>query len=150
MWPDTMPGMPQPPYIRDSEGVVRQGATLSPDAVALPQLSGVDLSFIRIDHQTRLQFEDVEVVIESPFTLTAGGVTASMDEREDLGPLLALYPDTLVSMSVGSDCRLRVSFVSGASIEVPADPQYEAWQVVGPGAALVVCQPGGEGLSCWT
>lgn len=142
--------MPQLPYIQDSEGVVREGARLSPGAVALPELSGVDLSYIRIDHQTRLQFEDVEVVLEGPFLLTVGGVTVSLDEKEDLGPLLVLYPDTLASLSVGSDCTLRVTFMSGASIEVPADPQYEAWQVVGPGAALVVCEPGGEALSCWT
>jgi len=116
----------------------------------LPELSGVDLSFIRIDHQTRLQFEPVEVVIESPFTLKSGDVSASLDGREELGPLLALYPDTLMSLSVGSDCTLRMTFASGASIEVPADPHYEAWQVVGPAGALVVCQPGGEGLACWT
>ena len=61
-----MPGMPQPPYIQDSDGVVREGVSLRPDEIVLPELSGIDLSFIRIDHQTRLQFEDVEVVIESP------------------------------------------------------------------------------------
>jgi hypothetical protein len=142
--------MPQQPHIRDSEGVVREGASLRPDEIALTELSGVDLSFIRIDHQTRLQFEDVEVVIESPFTLTSRDLTVTLDAREDLGPLLALYPDTLASLSVGSDCTLRITFVSGASLEVPADPQYEAWQVAGPAGALVVCQPGGEGLACWT
>ena len=98
-----MLGMPRPPFIQDSEGVVREGATLRPDEIALPEVTGVDLSFIRIDHQTRLQFEDVEVVIESPFTLTSRGATASLADRGDLGPLLALYPDTLASLPAA--CR---------------------------------------------
>ncbi len=33
------------------------------------RLAPCNLSFIRVDHQTRLQFEHTEVVIESPFVL---------------------------------------------------------------------------------
>lgn len=98
-------------------------------------------------------FEATEVVIESPFVLRRDGVEYTLDpgERANLGPLLALYPDSLSAATVDAASTLHLSFVSGATIFVPGDPQYEAWQVNGPGRRLVVCDPGTEGkLSVWT
>jgi hypothetical protein len=112
-----------------------------------------DVNFIRIDHQARLQVGDVEIVIESPFTLRAGGSEYALDpgERGGLGPFLALWPDELTMASTGSDGTLRLTFGKGATVTVPPDPHYEAWQIVGPGTALIVCMPGTEGqLAVWT
>jgi hypothetical protein len=70
-------------------------------------------------------------------------------ERSGLGPLLAIYPDTLGEVSVDGLGTLRLRFGGGASITVPANPRWEALQIVGPGTALVVCSPGGP-LAVWT
>jgi hypothetical protein len=129
-----------------SEGkVIRAGGSLD--------LPLGDVSFIRIDHQARLQAGEVEIVIESPFTLMAEGTEYALDpgERGGLGPLLALWPDELTTASSGSDGTLNLTFGNGAILTVPPDPHYEAWQVAGPGTALIVCMPGTEGqLAVWT
>jgi len=111
-----------------------------------------EVNFIRIDHQARLQVGEVEIVIESPFKLRAEGTEYGLDpgERGGLGPLLALWPDELTMASVGSDGTLCLTFGTGASLTVPPDPHYEAWQIAGPGTALIVCVPGTEGqLAVW-
>ena len=92
-------------------------------------------------------------MIESPFVLQIRGVDHHLDpgERAGLGPLLSLYPDALSAASVDADGALRLAFVSGASISVPSDARYEAWQVNGPGSFLVVCVPGNSGdLAIWS
>ena len=111
-----------------------------------------DVNFIRIDHQARLQVGEVEIVIESPFTLRAEGTEYALDpgERGGLGPFLALWPDELTTASAASDGTLNLTFGKGGVLTVPPDPHYEAWQIAGPGTALIVCMPGTEGqLAMW-
>lgn len=111
-----------------------------------------ELTYIRVSHQTRLQFGQTEVVIESPFELRVAGVRHALDpgERAGLGPLLAVYPDVLGTAAVDSDGTLRLLFASGSSLVVPPDDHYEAWQIEGPGTRLVLCTPGGTELAVWT
>jgi len=114
-------------------------------------ISEPDLTFIRIDFQTRLRFGPTEVVIESPFQLEAHGQSWLLDpdDRAALGPLLALYPSRLDSCGADQDRVLRLTFDGGSQITVPPDPNYEAWSIVGPGTALVVCTPGSGDLAIW-
>ncbi len=110
-----------------------------------------DLSWIRVDHQTRLQFGESEIVIETPFLLTTASGAWQLDpeDRAGLGPLLALYPDTLTAAIALPDGSLRLELRSGAVLTVPPDPKFEAWQVGSPlGLLLVVCTPGGA-LAIW-
>ncbi len=60
--------MPQGPLIIRSDGSKLEGTTADPADWTLT-LAPCDLTFIRINHQARLQFEEVEVVIESTSTL---------------------------------------------------------------------------------
>lgn len=141
-----------PPYIRESDGAVTAGSTSNVPNVWDLDFPEKDLSFIRIDHQTRLQFGPTEVVIESPFVLRTPTHEAQLDpgERGGLGILLELYPTAMVSASIDANATLDLSLANGYSISVPADPQYEAWQVNGPGTFLVVCVPGSSGqLAIW-
>ncbi|MEQ1786128.1 MAG: DUF6188 family protein [Acidimicrobiales bacterium] len=139
------------PLIIRSDGSQVPGKTESPADHVLT-FAPCDLSFIRIDHQTRLQFGNVEVVIETRFHLEAGRRRHDLDpeDRGALGPLLALYPTSLTVATVGADGTLTLGFAGGASIAVPPHPSYEPWQISGPGTALIVC---GEGnpptLSVW-
>jgi len=141
------------PYIVDSDGSRRDGDIQRAGEDRTLRFDSQDLSFIRVDHQTRLQFGGTEVVIESPFSLRAEDRELQLDpgDRASLGPILTLYPDSLASASVDEGGTLRLDFASGARIVVPQDPRYEAWQVNGPGTYLVVCMPGTTGdLSIWS
>lgn len=140
-------GVPEPPYIDDSQAkLVRQGAVRRHDDAQELRVPNSEITFIRIDHQTRLQFGETEVVIETPFELRVGNVTHHLDpkRRDELGPLLALYPDTLDDAIVEPSACLILQFTSGACVTVPQDPDYEAWQVSGP-HYLVVCMPATDG-----
>lgn len=120
----------------------------------LPALGvdGTDLTFIRVDHQARLQFEQTEIVIETPFVITVHGHEVALDpeRREELGPLLGIYPATMASATVEPDLTLRLLFDDGTTLRVPQHPHYESWHVVGPGSRLIVCPPAGDGsLAVW-
>jgi hypothetical protein len=143
--------VPDEPTIIPSDGTRLYGRTVDPASGVRLRLAPADLTFLRINHETRLQFEGSEVVIEEPFVLTTGSGSHHLDpaERLDLGPLLALYPDRLEEASVEADGSLRLTFLSGARITVPPNPQFEAWQVNGPEDYLVVCAPGGA-LAVWS
>jgi len=115
-------------------------------------LDGVDLRYIQIDFQTRLQFGDSRIVIGTPFSVRTEREHHMLDPERpaELAPLLALYPSTLTSAVVESDLTLVLIFQSRASLEVPPDPSYEAWQVIGPASRLIVCPPGGGSLVVWS
>jgi Family of unknown function (DUF6188) len=71
----------------------------------------------RIDHQARLQFQEVEVIIENAFSLEIGAEHYDLDAeaRASLGPLLSLYPSTLQSASLDDDGTLHLSFDNASS-----------------------------------
>jgi hypothetical protein len=143
---------PRPPFIRHPDGSIREGRTIPPQANVLDRIGGLDMTFVRVDHQTRLQFGDFEIVIESPFRVTASdGTEHKVDPavRAGLGPVLDLYPDALVTATVDAEASLRLRFATGATLDVPADYAFEAWQVNGPDGFLVVCATGGSGLAVW-
>jgi len=145
-------GMADAPQIRDADGAIGRERTVLAGSDWQLDIEDPDLNFVRIDHQTRLQFGDVQVVIESPFVLTIAGADHLLDpgDRCGLGPLLGLYPDSLTASRVGPDGTLLLNFAGGASVTVPPDVNYEAWSVNGPGNALVVCMPGTAGeLAVW-
>lgn len=76
---------------------------MPPSSQVLERVGGRDMTFIRVDHQTRLQFGEFEVVIEGPFRVTApDGSEHNLDPgvRASLGPVLALYPDALITATV--------------------------------------------------
>ena len=140
------------PFIRRSDGTTLQGRVVRAGHEWSLTLRLCDLTWIVIDHRVSLRFDDAVVTIEGPFVLRSGGGAVDLDpgDRATLGPLLAVYPDTLTHGSVSSSGVLTLRFLSGATIEVPSSRNYEAWQVEGPGDYLVVCSPGSEGaLSVW-
>jgi Family of unknown function (DUF6188) len=117
------------------------------DQVRALAIEQADLTYIRIDHQARLQFGEVEVVIECPFVLAVDGAIHRLDPeaRIDLGPLLALYPTSLAAAYVSDRATLHLDFDSGATIAIPQDAQYEAWQIRDDRGWLLVCLPGTSG-----
>jgi hypothetical protein len=98
------------------------------------------LSFIRIDMQSRLQFGEAQLEIETPFTLTTTDGSYELDpgDRAGLGPLLSLYPDQIVHLMMRRDGTLDATFASGSVLTVKPHPKYEAWNIAG-----FWCAPGG-------
>jgi len=139
-----------PPLIIESDGTRRQGTMVRPRHGWDLDLRDREMSYIRIDHQTWLLFDQTAIVIGCPFTMKVEGETYVLDEQKDLGPLLDQYPDTLTTGTVDEDATLHLIFGRGWTIEVPPDPRYEAWQIKGPGKNLVVCPPDGGKLAIWT
>lgn len=68
--------------------------------------------------------------------------------RQDVGSALTLFGATVNSAVAFKTGTLRL-VLDHFLLTVRADPQYEAWNVVGPGDMLVVCMPGGQ-LAVWT
>ena len=114
-------------------------------------LAKPDISWIRIDFQTRIQMNDLEFVIECPFQFTRNEDVLLLDpnERERLGPFLAIYPGLVSEGWVSHSGCLNLAMGDGTSIVVEPDPRYEAWQIVGPNNLLVVCTPGGGEPAIW-
>jgi len=112
-----------------------------PDGGRVFEVAEPDLSWIRVDHQTSLQFGDAELVIECPFALRTGDTVIQLDpnDREGLGPLLALYPDSLVHLMMAPDGTLEAAFSSGAALTVPPDPRFEARVSAASGARPEGC-----------
>jgi hypothetical protein len=97
------------------------------------------LSFIRIDHQSRLQFGRTEVAIGSPFVVETRGVVHHLDPHrwDALGPLVALFPGVIRWLWTSADGVLTAVFRSGARMTVTPDPVTKAWSV-----GNVYCMPG--------
>ncbi len=140
------------PHIRDSAGVVTPGSVRAAGSGLLPNLAGRDITFIRIDHQTRLQIDEFEIVIESPFLLRTLGGEFHLDpaDRSGLGPLLDCYPGTVASATITADAALHLKLTDGTALIVPPTPRFEAWQLRGPGTFLLVCLPGQGQVATWT
>jgi Family of unknown function (DUF6188) len=94
-------------------------------------LDDASLSFIRIDHQSRLQFGHTEVVIGGPFVLEMNGVVHRLDPQrwDALGPLVALFPGALRWLWTSAQGQLTAVFHSGAKVTVTPDAVTNAWSV---------------------
>jgi hypothetical protein len=90
-----------------------------------------DLSFIRVDLRSRLQFGRTEVAIAGPFILEVDGAAYRLDpqRRSALGPFVALYPGTVRWLWTSIDGVLTVEFRTGAKVIVEPDPTGRSWSV---------------------
>jgi hypothetical protein len=126
------------------------------DHWALP-LADREVTQCRLDSEFSLVFSEPEradvVVRFGAFQLREPiGTEHSLDPQQagdDLGPALALLRQTVSRAVAWRDGRLQIDFTSGASLEVRPDPDYEAWEVSGPGAICLVCVPGGGQPAIW-
>jgi Family of unknown function (DUF6188) len=98
------------------------------------------LSYLRIDHRSKLQFGATEVAIGTPFTLEVEGLTHRLDPQrwDALGPLVALFPGTLRWLWTSPHGQLTAVFKNGATVTVVPDPVSKAWSV-----GNVSCLPAG-------
>jgi hypothetical protein len=128
----------------------------------LPHLEGLVVSQIAVDGALRLRLQPgldappadaVEVVVESTFVHRASDGSRSVCDPASQPPAVAaalgLVHRTLEWASVSEQGELALGFDDASGIVVWANPEFEAWQIVGPGRALVVCLPGGGAPAEW-
>ena len=126
-----------------------------PDRWVLPY-RGLKISQITVDYQLTFLLEgQASIVIESDATLAdrpgrapEAQTVELHPERQDVASALTLFGATVNSGVAFKTGTLRL-VLGHFQLTVRADPQYEAWNVVGPGGIRIVCRPGGQ-LVIWT
>ncbi|WP_157181858.1 DUF6188 family protein [Nocardia testacea] len=93
---------------------------------------------------------EFEVQIESVVEI---GISGGASNRYSVGEIPAEVGPQITGVLREAHAiengTLHLEFESGSSIRVFADPDYEAWSVVGADGFRVVCMPGGE-LAVWS
>lgn len=117
-------------------------------------LDGKKLQSVLIENSLVMTFSDeFFALMASPLTLSREGeaftLTPDEDPAEAFAPIRQLVGLDVVESVADDSGALRMAFEDGSLIQVPADDQYEAWNVSGPRGALVVSMPGGE-LAIWS
>jgi hypothetical protein len=89
------------------------------------------LSYLRIDHRSKLQFGEAELAIGTSFTIEARGVIHRLDPQrwDELGPLVAVFPGTLRWLWTSPQGELTAVFRTGTTVTVPPNPVSRAWSV---------------------
>jgi hypothetical protein len=102
-----------------------------PDGSSEFVLDEPTLTFLRIDHRSKLQFGEAEVAIGTPFSIEADGVIHRLDPQrwDALGPLVAMFPGTLRWLWTSPDGELTAVFRDGSTLTVSPDPVSRAWSV---------------------
>ncbi len=122
------------------------------DRWVLP-LSGRTVDRLCLDFAITLTIRGgLEVKLESPFVLQRADRSEVLlvpdGDAERLSPVMSLVRGTATRVEAFKDGRLEVVFADGSKLRVPADEDFEAWQLVGPDGLLIVSLPGGE-LAVW-
>lgn len=97
----------------------------------------------------------IRIYIESTFTyVSPDGIEYVLDpeaEAQRLAPIIQLRRLNATGGAAFKDGHLEVYFEDGSRIHVPADQEFEAWNISGPGGLdglKVMSTPGGE-LAIW-
>lgn len=92
------------------------------------------------------------ISVSSPVAVDTDGMSVHLspedDPKEAFEPVCRLVGQAVRSATSDQQGGLHLSFEGGVQLQVAMDPDYEAWQVAGPGGSLMVSTPGGE-LAVW-
>jgi len=121
--------------------LVREG-----DRWTLPVSGGYVLQ-VCFDHAVTLRLDNkVMVRIEQPFVVTGTDGERLVNPEKDPGSLAAavvLVPATMDSGVAYTDGRLELTLEGGTRISVPANDDYEPWEVMAPDGSRAISLPGG-------
>jgi len=88
------------------------------------------------------------ITIEADFTFRMPDnndeVNVSPETLTGVCSVLKILHSTFRSVTAYKTGKLEIDFNSGEQIVVKPDPEYEAWNITGPGGLLYVCLPGGD------
>jgi hypothetical protein len=117
---------------------------------------GLKVSQITVDYALTFSLEgQATIVVENDATLADHPGRAPETQtvelhpgRQDVASALTLFGATVNSAVAFKTGTLRL-VLDHFQLTVRADPQYEAWNAVGPGDIRLICMPGGQ-LAIWT
>ena len=122
-------------------------------------LQGREVTMCSVDYAFTLLFwalnqPEARLRIEQPFELTEPNgnrlVLHAETDRRDLGPALDCFGKTVARLFIDRrDGGLDLSFTDGTRLTVGSHPQFEAWDLTGPGSLKLVCMPGGGEPAMW-
>ena len=120
------------------------------------KLSGKLVSEIRVEFMVTMRIgerSEFELQIEGDIelSLSSGSISRIASEEYDAQTqqLESLKGAVIRSSTADESGALTLGLDSGATLRVPSDSDYEAWNVAGPGGYRVVSLPGGE-LAIWS
>jgi Family of unknown function (DUF6188) len=134
----------------------RIDVTESVEAWSIP-VAGQRITRVCADYASvgLLASNGVYMNIEASFTyLGSSGIESALDpdgDAMDLAPMLRLRRLGVTECVAFKDGRLDVKFEDESRIQVPMDPEFEAWEICGPGGVdglKITSMPGG-GLAIW-
>ncbi|MFF8775454.1 DUF6188 family protein [Kitasatospora sp. NPDC015120] len=118
-------------------------------------LRGQAVTRISIDYKLTLLLDsDARVVLGCPFELTqsAKGTREPVvldPGRQDVVAALGLFGAKVLSAVAFKTGSMRLVFDNGCHLNSRAHPDFEAWEVLGPGGWRIIARPGG-GLAVWS
>lgn len=116
---------------------------------------GLRVTKISVDYRLMLTLDSGwEVALEGPAYLSAGSLPANerlelFPQAQDVAAALRLFGTEVLSAVAFKSGALRMVFSSGAHLNCPASPSFEAWQITGPRGRMFVSTPGGD-LAVWS
>jgi hypothetical protein len=124
-----------------------------PEPPNLSPLVGCTVGRLCLDYQVTLLLAstdgvygervDALLVVESPFTIRGAGepVQVVPSEKKGLEATLGLLHREVTQVAVGADESLSLTLDDSVQVQVPRDPDYEAWNITGRGVQGWIAGP---------
>lgn len=106
----------------------------------------VKVSYKRYNIELKFEKHDDRFSFDPIFHATAT-IEITLDDATK-ARMIGLIGQTVVSAAATHAGELVIVFEEGGDLRIPADPNFESWQVSGSFGMLVVSLPGG-GLAVW-
>ncbi|MCU0465339.1 MAG: DUF6188 family protein [Anaerolineae bacterium] len=106
----------------------------------------VEVSYQRYPIELKFEKHDDRFSFDPIFHATAMIETALDDATK--ARLIGLVGQTVISAVATHAGELGIAFDDGGDLRVPADPDFESWQISGSFGLMIISLPGG-GLAVW-
>lgn len=119
------------------------------------RIDGKDISGVCVGKTLTLEIQErnskTVIRINGPFIVKDGQLQLNLSgDRPSLAKEAAVLIGKKVQHAIGrEDGTLVINFTDGASLSVPVDPDYEAWEISATDGFMAVSVPGG-GLTTWS
>jgi hypothetical protein len=125
----------------------------------LISLEGREVTACTVDYAFSLCFWALDeptayLRIEQPFAFVEPDGTCYLlvpeRKRRELAPALDCFGKTVARLFIDRRSgSLDLAFEDGTRVTVESHPEFEAWDLTGPGSLKLVCTPGGGEPAMW-
>ena len=113
-------------------------------------LVGRQVTQVCFDHAVTLRMRQMDgeatIRISGRFAMEYGGTSFDVDpdKQDNVAAALAVLHATVSEARATPEGKLELRFGDAIWLRVPADPAFEAWEVIDPDGRRVISTPGGE------